>query len=85
MKARWFLIKRIKQKEERKKEKVGKSKKAYFSKKLNLEIHQYTHVITDNIWINERRIIAIVFINNALRLLLICYLYGPCFHWFITV
>ena len=64
----------------RKKEKVGKSKKAYFSKKLNLEFHQYTHVITDNIWINERRIIAIVFINNALRLLLICYLYGPCFH-----
>lgn len=73
------MISHKKNKTKRRK-KERKSKKAYFSKKLNLEIHQYTHVITDNIWINERRIIAIVFINNALRLLLMCYLYEPCFH-----
>lgn len=71
--------KKIGQKKERKKEKIGKSKKAYFWKKLNLKIH-HIYIITENIWSNERRIIAIVFINNALRFLLIYYLYGPCFY-----
>lgn len=43
MKERWFLIKRIKQKGKKKERKNRKSKKAYFSKKLNLKI-QYIHM-----------------------------------------